>query len=72
MELQIEIIVVKNSDRESERERCHGRGWGLDLRGGFSGRKIGGGGFIKTVEEEKRRDGVGERERWKASECTGC
>ena len=33
---------------------CRGRGWGLDLRGGFGGRKIGGGGFFKTVEGEKR------------------
>ena len=30
---------------------------------GFSGRKIGGGGFIKTVEEEKRRETGLERER---------
>ena len=46
----------------------------MDLRGGFGGRKIGGGGFIKTVEEEKRREtGLErERERWKASEGTGC
>ena len=42
---------------------CRGRGWGLDLRGGFSGRKIGGGVFIKTVEEEKRRETGLERER---------
>ena len=44
----------------------------MDLRGGFGVRKIGGGGFIKTVEEEKRRETGLERERWKASEWTGC
>jgi hypothetical protein len=35
----------------------------MDLRGGFGVRKIGGGGFIKTVEEEKRRETGLERER---------
>ena len=40
-----------------------GEAGGWILLGGFGGRKIGGGGFIKTVEEEKRRETGLERER---------
>ena len=71
MELQIEVIVVKNSDRE--REMCRGRGWGMDLRGGFGVRKIGGGGLLRQWRRRSgERRGWRERERWKASEWTGC
>jgi hypothetical protein len=55
LKIATERASKSQRERESERERCHGRGWGVDLRRGFSGRKIGGGGFIKTVEEETRR-----------------
>ena len=45
----------------TEREMCRGRGWGLDLQGGFGGRKSGGRGFTKIDETRRRRSTKGDR-----------
>ena len=45
---------------------CPGRGWGLDSRGGFGVRKIGGGGLLR---QWRRRSG--ERRGWRERERDG-